>query len=232
MVKITSIFGSYRFLRIAWHDIFLLSDLSDHFPASWNLYTMYPAVILRSRRENAHLLVNPIPKLTMVLIWKTPPCLKFGKTSNRDVKNLPQRKLWARSIQPKFRPVRPGKEDHLKRWTCFSKLFRLDRTDPLSFGPKFPEILVEWIAPFVFWKNKTVMAFWMLCHVWACFAVILESIAHFIIIILKSELSSLLLYSCFFYKLLNQDLNCFQCTILTFQKNATLNFSWAEPNSN
>ena len=29
----------------------------------------------------------------------------------------------------------------------FSKLFRLDRTDPLSFGPKFPEIVVEWIAP-------------------------------------------------------------------------------------
>ena len=29
----------------------------------------------------------------------------------------------------------------------FSKLFRLDRTDPLSFRPKFPEILAEWIAP-------------------------------------------------------------------------------------
>ena len=29
----------------------------------------------------------------------------------------------------------------------FSKLFRLDRTDPLSFGPKFPKILVEWISP-------------------------------------------------------------------------------------
>ena len=29
----------------------------------------------------------------------------------------------------------------------FSKFFRLDWTDPLSFGPKFPEILVEWIAP-------------------------------------------------------------------------------------
>ena len=87
-------------------------------------------------------------------------------------------------------------------------------------------------SDFVFGENKTVMAFWMLCHDWACLAVILESIAHFIIIILKSELSSLLLYSCFFYKLLNQDLNCFQCTILTFQKNDTLNFSWAEPNSN
>ena len=32
----------------------------------------------------------------------------------------------------------------------FWKLFRLDRTDPLSFGPKFPEILVEWIAPKVY----------------------------------------------------------------------------------
>ena len=29
----------------------------------------------------------------------------------------------------------------------FSKLFRLDQADPLSFGPKFLEILVEWIAP-------------------------------------------------------------------------------------
>ena len=28
----------------------------------------------------------------------------------------------------------------------FSKLFLLDRTDPLSFGLKFLEILVEWIA--------------------------------------------------------------------------------------
>ena len=40
-----------------------------------------------------------------------------------------------------------------EKWTTskggpvFSKLFRLDRTDPLSSGPKFPEILVEWIAP-------------------------------------------------------------------------------------
>ena len=26
--------------------------------------------------------LNPIPKLAIVLIWKTPSCLKFGKTSN------------------------------------------------------------------------------------------------------------------------------------------------------
>ena len=63
--------------------------------------------MLLSRRANAHLLVrfntwtsqrllnwNPIPKLTIVLIWKTPACLKFGKTCNRAVENLLQRKLW------------------------------------------------------------------------------------------------------------------------------------------
>ena len=27
---------------------------------------------------------------------------------------------------------------HVERWTDFSKLFRLDRADPLSFRPKFP----------------------------------------------------------------------------------------------
>ena len=35
MVKITPIFGSYSFLRIALHDIF---SLSHHLQANWNLY--------------------------------------------------------------------------------------------------------------------------------------------------------------------------------------------------
>ena len=53
-----------------------------------------------------------------------------------------------RFVQPKFRPVVPAKVVHLLRWTgFFVKLFRLDRTDPLTFGPKFREILVEWTAP-------------------------------------------------------------------------------------
>ena len=53
----------------------------------------------------------------------------------------------ARSIQPKFQPVRREKRTTSKGGPVFSKLFRLDRTDPLSFGPKIPESLVEWIAP-------------------------------------------------------------------------------------
>ena len=48
---------------------------------------------------------------------------------------------------------RSDRSDREKRFTSkggpvFSKLFRLNRTEPLSFGPKFPEILVEWIAPY------------------------------------------------------------------------------------
>ena len=46
MVKITSIFGSYGFSRIAWHDIF---SLSDHFPASWNLYIPHDLAELKSK---------------------------------------------------------------------------------------------------------------------------------------------------------------------------------------
>ena len=60
------------------------------------------------------------------------------------------------------------RSDREKRTTSkggpvFSKLFRLDRTDPLSFGPKFPEILVEWIAPpcspVTLFPNKSVESF-------------------------------------------------------------------------
>ena len=50
-----------------------------------------------------------------------------------------------------FRSDRPDREKRTtsKGGPVFLKLFRLDRTDPLSFGPKFPEILVEWIMPIV-----------------------------------------------------------------------------------
>ena len=100
MVQITSIFGSYRFLRVAWHDIF---SLSHHLLASWNLYIPRVAgsksKCSSSLKFNAWtsqrlLIWNPIPKLTIVPFWKTPACLKFVKTSNRAVENLPQRKLW------------------------------------------------------------------------------------------------------------------------------------------
>ena len=61
--------------------------------------------------------------------------------------------LWLQSSQGRD-PFNQNSDrsDREKRTTSkggpvFWKLFRLDRTDPLSFGPKFPEILVEWIAP-------------------------------------------------------------------------------------
>ena len=67
-----------------------------------------------------------LPKLTLTVMNSVSGRDPFNQNSNRS-----NREKWSTS---KGGPV-------------FSKLFRLDRTDPLSFGPKFPEILVEWIAP-------------------------------------------------------------------------------------
>ena len=41
--------------------------------------------------------------------------------------------LGSRSIQPKFRPVRPGKEDHLKRWTRFFETFPVGPNRSIEF---------------------------------------------------------------------------------------------------
>ena len=86
MVKITSIFGSYRFLRIAWHDIF---SLSDHFPASWKLYI--PHDLAESRRKCSSSRQSN-PEVNHRTHLKDSSCLKFGKTSNRAEKNCRKEK--------------------------------------------------------------------------------------------------------------------------------------------
>ena len=39
----------------------------------------------------------------------------------------------ARSIRPKFQPIRPGKEDHLKRWTRFFETFPVGPNRSIEF---------------------------------------------------------------------------------------------------
>ena len=46
---------------------------------------------------------------------------------------------WARSIQPTFRPVRPGKEDLLKRWTCFFETFPVGPNRSIEFWTEISE---------------------------------------------------------------------------------------------
>ena len=46
---------------------------------------------------------------------------------------FPLYKLSARSIQPKFQPVRPEKEDHLKRWTRFFETFPVGPNRSIEF---------------------------------------------------------------------------------------------------
>ena len=84
---------------MAWHSLTLTSPSSK-------LEYVYPPCCgveeqmlifssgLTPGRVKGSWIENPIPKLTIVLIWKAPACLKFGKTSNRAVENLLQRKLW------------------------------------------------------------------------------------------------------------------------------------------
>ena len=77
--------------------------------------------------------------------WKLKICLR-----RKDVRKFQVYLNWGRDPFNQ----NSNRSDREKRTTSkggpvFPKLFRLDRTDPLSFGPKFPEILVEWIAPWV-----------------------------------------------------------------------------------
>ena len=60
--------------------------------------------------------------------------------------------LGARSIRPKFPTGPTGKSGPPQKVDPFFRNFSID---PLSFGPKFPEILVEWIAPVVHFKRWT-----------------------------------------------------------------------------
>ena len=92
VVKITSIFGSYSFLRIALHDIF---SLSHHPLASWNLYNVPRVEESRSKcsssREALDLKSNP--QVNHPTHLKDSCVSKFGKTSNRAVENLQRRRL-------------------------------------------------------------------------------------------------------------------------------------------
>ena len=84
--------------NIAWHFLTFTSPSSK-------LEFVYPPCCGVKEQMHAHLLVkfnaclsqrlvncDPVPKLTIVLIWRTPAFFKFGRTPNHAVENLPQRK--------------------------------------------------------------------------------------------------------------------------------------------
>ena len=120
---------------------------------SWHSWLVCGLRCVRSRVRSP---VTPHPSVSTSLLSvympTLPEYLGVSRIRHRSPA-LPYGSPWARSIQPKFRPVRPGKVVHLQRWTRFFKTFPVGpnqgRTDRLSFGPKFPEILVVWIAPHI-----------------------------------------------------------------------------------
>ena len=79
-----------------------------------------------------------LTRITSFLIIAKIVSLTKQSSLKTDVKNANDiKRQRARSIQPKFRPVRPGKEDHLKRWTCFFETFPVGPNRSIEF----------WIAP-------------------------------------------------------------------------------------
>ena len=110
--------------EINWHtERFWLTKLLTNWQTDWMTGWLADRLATDSRTYTDQLPGNCLTEL-MEPSWRDP----FNQNSNRS-----DREKWSTS---KGGPV-------------FSKLFRWDRTDRLSFGPKFPEILVEWIAPSV-----------------------------------------------------------------------------------
>ena len=68
------------------------------------------------------------------------------RNNNLDIR-IVEKHLGRDPFKPNSDPSDREKWSTSKGGPVFSKLFRLDQTDPLSFGPKFTEILVEWIMP-------------------------------------------------------------------------------------
>ena len=84
----------------------------------------------RVTRLNKLLFLFVLRKVNMQCSLVPPfPCFLVSLSPCSPVLPLP----WARSIQPKFRPVRPGKEDHLKRWTCFFETFPVGPNRSIEF---------------------------------------------------------------------------------------------------
>ena len=96
MLKITSIFGLYRFSRRASHDIF---SLSHHLLASWNLYI--PRVAESKSKCSSSRKVYKFNAWTSQRLLKSNP----SKTSSRAVENLLQRKLCVSSERCTLSPT-------------------------------------------------------------------------------------------------------------------------------
>ena len=75
-------------------------------------------------------------KLAASKTWETGRIHEAGSEKYYELR-LADHHKWrtprARSIQPKFQPVRPGKEDHLKRWTRFFETFLVGPNRSIEF---------------------------------------------------------------------------------------------------
>ena len=123
----------------------LIQVLCSKSPGNYQLKTLEIVKFVTFLSQNDNMIVHmcSLGRLLLTTTRRVPPprnCV-LSVRNNENVGAIHSTKI---QTGPSGKSVLLQKVDQF-----FSKLFQFDRTDPLSFGPKFPEILVEWIAPLI-----------------------------------------------------------------------------------
>ena len=105
----------------------------DIYLNDWNRYIFHHKTYLY--RQNSLMMYLfffsfQVPLMILYSIKAIFQMINILKTLSAKLKKL---FLSARSIEPKSRPVRPGKEDHLKRWTSFFETFPVGPNRSIQF---------------------------------------------------------------------------------------------------
>ena len=120
----------------------LIQVLCSKSTVNYQLKTLKIVKFVTFLSQNDNMLVHmcSLRRLLLTTTRRVPPPRKcvLSVRNNENVGAIHSTKI---QTGPTGKSGPPQKVDQ-----SFSKLFRLDRTDPLSFGPKFLEILVESIA--------------------------------------------------------------------------------------
>ena len=82
-----------------------------------------------------HHITSPAAITQLMASWDRHHVISW-RVHLREFAQYGERWLWARSIQPKFRPVRPGKVVHVKKWTSFFETFPVGPNRSIEFWTK------------------------------------------------------------------------------------------------
>jgi len=92
-------------------------------------------LVMKNVFRRRHHITSPAAITQMMASWDRHHVISW-RVHLREFAQYGERWRWARSIQPKFRPVRPGKVVHVKRWTSFFETFPIGPNRSIEFWTK------------------------------------------------------------------------------------------------